>query len=196
MKIKKEAIKLLKHETKRNVLLRFLFVLLIFLGYFSFVSFKYGLDMGLLVTFLTWSFFVFCTPIADAGFLFDFPIRLITKIKMIYSEIFVWLIAILINIYSFLKNPEIYQITHLLKLFQHILENPFPYWGIIFISVMGTFLSVYFGDELMDVVKHIHRKKFHKHKTKRTKILIIFIIFVISILLYSYLIHVLNVNFN
>ena len=32
MKIKKEAIKLLKHETKRNVLLRFLFVLLIFLG--------------------------------------------------------------------------------------------------------------------------------------------------------------------
>src|SRR6056297_2035506 len=89
---------LIKHETKRNVLFRFLFVLILFLAYLIFMNFKYGAKDGFLVTLLTWSFFIFCTPIADAGFLLDFPIRIITGIKMAYTETFVWIIAIAINI--------------------------------------------------------------------------------------------------
>ncbi len=63
-------------------------------------------------------FFVFCTPIADAGVLFDFPFRLITGIKMIFSEIGVWLIALVINFFIFFKNPHIYDKT---IFFQYIL---------------------------------------------------------------------------
>ncbi|MCD6523056.1 MAG: hypothetical protein J7K68_04870, partial [Candidatus Diapherotrites archaeon] len=72
-----EHSKYVSHETKRSALFKFLAVLGIVLIYFSFVSMKYGLDKGLLVGLLTWSFFVFCTPIADAGFLLDFPLRIL-----------------------------------------------------------------------------------------------------------------------
>lgn len=154
------------HETKRNVFLRFLLVLLVIIGYFLFVSFEYGIENGFLITLITWSFFVFCTPIADAGFVIDFPIRLITKIRMFYSEIAVWVFAALINLFAILFYPEVYSLTTITSIFYHIIFNPIPYWLIIILSLLGTFLSVYFGDELIDVIKHKERLKFLKHKDK------------------------------
>jgi len=85
---------------------------------------------------------------------------------MLYSEIIVWIIAISINIYAFFLLPQIYQKTLLLRIFHFILEKPIPFWVIIFISAIGTFLSVYFGDELIDVVSHNERGKHQKHKLK------------------------------
>ena len=174
------------HETKRTVLIRFLLVAGILVLYFIFVSLKYGLYNGFRITLLSWSFFVFCTPIADAGFLLDFPVRLITKIKMIYSEMFVWITAFLINLYSIVFNPIIYEKIEILRLFKYILLHPFPFWAIIVVSAIGTFISIYFGDELINVVRHKHRKKYKKHKNKYTLILILFIIIFI-ILMYRYL---------
>jgi hypothetical protein len=174
------------HKTKRSILIRFLLLVFVFIAYFVFISLKHGLDNGLAVTILTWSFFVLCTPIADAGFLLDFPIRLITKIRMIYSEIVIWGIAFLINIYSLKFNPLIYEKIEILRFFKQILLHPFPFWAIIIISAIGTFMSVYFGDEMVDVVKHKERKKYKKHKNKYLLILILFMIVVI-ILLYVYL---------
>lgn len=191
-KIKKSDYR--NHETKKHLLKRFILVVLIVLLYFVFMSFKYGIEQGILVTILTWTFFVFCTPIADAGFLLDFPLRIITKIKMLYSEIFVWIIAFGINVYMLLFNSEIYKKTALLKLFNHIILNPFPFWIIILLSGIGTFLSVYFGDELIDVVKHSQRKKYKKHKPKFLFVLILFII-VSIILIYFYLLKELGINF-
>ena len=46
-----------KHETKKHILIKFLFILIIFLSYFCFIAFKYGVGQGVLVTALTWSFF-------------------------------------------------------------------------------------------------------------------------------------------
>ena len=113
---------LIKHETKRNILLRFLFVLGIFLVYFIYINFHYEVKESFFVTLLTWSFFMFCTPIADAGLLLDFPIRLITKIRMSLIEIFVWGLALLVNIIALLFKPEIYQTTEILRLFKHIIK--------------------------------------------------------------------------
>jgi len=184
-----------KHETKQHVLLKFSAVVVFVLGYFFFVSYKYGAENGLLVTFLTWSFFVLSTPIADAGFLIDFPVRLITRIKMFYSEIIVWIIAIGINIYALQLRPELYELTDLLKIFKTILVKPFPFWGIIFISAIGTFVSVYFGDELIDKVKHNERKFYHKHKYNYQFIIMIFI-FGISFVLYTFLLQKLGISFS
>ena len=189
----KSILKYFKHETKSEALKRFLLTLAVFVAYFLYVSFKHGAENGLLIAWLTWSFFVLCTPIADAGFLVDFPVRLILKIKMLYSEIFVWAIAISLNIYAFFFAKELYLQTPLLKVFYKILANPYPYWIIILLSGVGTFMSVYFGDELFDVASHKERDKFHKHKHKWL-LVSFFFIFAFTLFLYYELIEALNLS--
>ena len=182
-----------KHETKQHILFKFLGVLFIFAGYLGFIVYKYGLENGIMITALTWSFFVLCTPIADAGFLIDFPLRLITRIKMLYSEIIVWLIAISLNLYAFFQKPEHYEKTELLKLFKHILDEPIPFWTIIIISLIGTFLSIFFGDELFDTASHSERKIHAKHKHNHNFIIMIFVLG-ITLVLYDFLLKKLGVN--
>ncbi len=192
----KEKIKnseLLMHETKRSVLIRYLIVLLIVIAYFVFISFKYGVKNGFLVTLLTWSVFVFCTPVADAGTLVDFPIRLLIHVRMIVSEIFVTLFAAALNIYALTFNPQLYDKTLLLRLFKHILLNPIPFWLIIILSTLGTFLSIYFGDELLDVAKHSEREKFKRHKSKYYTILLLFG-FLLTVFLYDLLLKDLGIH--
>jgi len=195
MKKKEGSFKSYIHfKTRQNVFKRFLIVLFITIVYAIFAMWHYGLKDGILVSFLTWSSFVLCTPIADAGFLLDFPVRILTKIRMIYSEIFVWGVAISLNITTLIINPEIYNTNFLLTLFKTILTHPFPYWIIIFLSAAGTFLSIYFGDELLDVLSHDQREKHKKHKNKHRLIIFLFIIAAI-ILLYFYLLNSLHVRF-
>jgi len=158
------------------------------------MAWKYGVENSFYVTILTWSFFVLCTPIADAGFLLDFPIRMITKLRMLTSEIMVWIIAIGINIYTFLENPVIYEKTKLLLLFRHILENPFPMWAIILISAIGTFISIHFGDELIDTTKNKKRPFYQKHKNKHQLIILIFLA-VIILAFYDFLIKKMGIEF-
>lgn len=182
-----------KHETKQHIFIKFLLVLAIALGYFVFITLQYGVSQGVLVTLISWSFFVLCTPIADAGFLVDFPLRLVTRIRMLFSEMFVWFIAISVNVYALLFNLEIYETTSLLRLFKHILYNPIPFWSIILISCAGTFVSIQFGDELIDKIHHHERAFYHKHKYKYNTLIMVFI-FVGSIILYDILLKQLGVD--
>ena len=62
---------LLEHRPKREGLFKFLLLLAVLAGYFGYLSWEYDLKTGGVVAALTWSFFVLCTPIADAGFLLD-----------------------------------------------------------------------------------------------------------------------------
>jgi len=170
-------------------------VLLVLLGYFGFVALEFGLTDGLLVTALTWSFFVLCTPVADAGFLLDFPLRLVTNIRMFVSEIFVWGIAITLNLYTYFIHPEIYLKTKLLVVFKHILEQPLPFWSIILVSAVGTFMSIQFGDEMYDKVSHQKPTHFNKHKGKYRYVGIV-ILLVIAFSLYTALLKQLGVDFS
>ena len=183
----------LTHETKRSTVIKFVLVLLVISAYFLWMSMEYGPGQGLMITLLTWSFFVFCTPIADAGFLLDFPLRVLAGIKMLYSEAAVWVIAAFINIYVLSFDPQVYGTNFLLTLFRQILLNPVPYWAIIVVSAAGTFLSVYFGDELMDVVAHRDRKKHLAHHGKHLLLMVAFVI--IAIALYGILLQDLGLHF-
>lgn len=183
-----------KHETKQHVLAKFLIILTILLCYFGFMSYRYGFQSGLSVTLITWSFFVLCTPVADAGFLLDFPIRLITNLRMLISEIVVWILAISFNVYAFFFSPDVYEKTQLLQLFKHILEAPIPFWIIIILSCIGTFTSIYFGDELIDTIKHTQRTEYHKHKYNYRLLLMIFI-FIATFVVYDFLLKKLGVAF-
>jgi len=182
-----------KHETKGHVLQKFLLVAGILIAYFIFIAGKYGAAAGFFVTALTWSFFVLCTPIADAGFLIDFPLRLVLNLKMFFTEILVWAIAIFLNFYAFFFAPEIYEKTKILILFRHILAQPFPFFAIILISAIGTFFSVKFGDELLDKMRHSQREIHKKHKYNFRFVVMIFI-FALSLILYDFLLKELGVN--
>ena len=189
----KSLIDFIKCETKKHVFFRYLLLILILIAYLWYTIHQFGAEDGILVTFLTWSFFVFCTPIADAGFLVDFPARLLIKVRMIHSELFVWGVAAVLNVFAILTNPGIYEKTILLQLFHKILTNPFPYWGIIILSAVGTFFSIYFGDELLDVARHKDRVKYRKHINKYRIIVFIFII-VMTLVLYNFLLKSIGVN--
>jgi hypothetical protein len=183
----------LKHETHRHVGLKFGLIVLIFVAYFGFVSFHYGVNKGLLITWLTWSFFVLCTPIADAGFLIDFPVRILFRVRMLTAEVVVWALAIGLNVYAYLGRPDTYEQTKILALFRHILEQPVPFWLIILFSGIGTFLSIKFGDELLDVLRHKDRKYHQEHHWKWKAITMAFV-FAIVLVVYDFLLKRLGID--
>ena len=193
--------KLLKNKVKifssikklfdKHPIIKFGSILILVIVYFLFASRSHGIKDGFLISIITWSFFVLCTPIADGGMLIDFPIRLITGIKMIYSEIVVWIIAGSLNFFVIINNPSIYDKTILLSLFKHIIETPFPYGMIIILSLIGTFLSIYIADDLINPKKQ--KKKYSKFLV-RYKITIFIFLILMVIILYDFLLNKLGVQ--
>lgn len=181
------------HQTKKHSLKRFLIVLTILFVYTSYLVFKFGSE-GIALAMLTWSTFVMATPIPDAGILLDFPLRILTGIRMVFSEMIVWVISISLNLYFLKFNPEVYNKTVITHIFYQILTHPWPDWVIILISLMGTFLALYFGDELLDVIFHHQRKKYRKNKHFYYIIIIVFILFLFYFL-YRYFLSFFNLNF-
>lgn len=168
----------MKHP-QHQVLIKFLLLCLLLFSYFIYLVYQYDLLTGGIAALITWSFFVLCTPVADAGFLLDFPLRLLFGIRMVFSEIVVWAVAITINIVALTYFREFYKTTILTQLIESILTTPIPYWIIIFLSAIGTFLSIRFGDELMDVLHHKDRLFFQSHQFKHELVLFAFFIFVL-----------------
>jgi hypothetical protein len=164
---------------RRQVWVKFGLLLLLLLGYFGYLSWRFDVSTGGVAAILTWSFFVLCTPVADAGFLLDFPLRLIFGIRMVISELAVWAVAGAINITVMMLAPEMYDTTLVTQLLYQVLVTPWPYWAVIVLSAVGTFLSIRFGDELMDVLHHRDRAFFHSHHFKHDIVMFVFFLFVI-----------------
>lgn len=167
---------LFQHEAKVKTTRRFLTVLTILVLYIALLTFKFG-SAGLALGAITWSSLVLATPIADGGLVLDFPLRVLTGIRMIIAEIFVWITAIGINIVFLTVNPAIYHKTLITDTLKNILVHPWPNWIIVVLSCVGTFLSLYFGDELLDIVMLKDRKKYNKHISLYRLIVGIFLIF-------------------
>ncbi len=163
---------------KKQLFYKFFLLCLLLLGYFVYLSIEYDFVTGGFASILTWSFFVLCTPIADAGFLLDFPLRLLFGIRMLVSEIVVWALAISINIVALMYFAEYYETTKLTKILYVVLTNPYPYWSVIILSGVGTFLSIQFADELMDVIHHKDRGFFHRKSYMHEIIIIVFFILI------------------
>lgn len=164
---------------RKQVYIKFLLLIGLMIAYFSYLSFEYGIATGGLASLLSWSFFVLCTPIADAGFLLDFPLRILFGIRMFISELVVWAVAIMVNLLALQFAPHVYETTLLTSLLHEIILTPYPYWGVVILSGIGTFLSIRFGDELMDVLHHHDRAFFHSHHFKHELILFVFFLVVI-----------------
>ncbi|MFH1770978.1 MAG: hypothetical protein ABH828_05495 [archaeon] len=156
---------------------------------------NFGAKEGFYVSIMTWSFFVLCTPVASAGILLDLPIKIFTGIKMLYSEIAVWIIAIIINIITMMFHPEVYSTTIILSIFHKILSNMFPYGIIIVFAAIGTFLSIVFGDEIIDVAYEQKKTRLHhqRHKHKHYFVVLIFL-FILILIIFDFLLNSLGVS--
>jgi hypothetical protein len=166
---------------QRQVWIKFALLCALLVFYVAYLTYHYNFRTGGIAALLTWSFFVLCTPVADAGLLLDFPLRLIFGIRMIVSELAVWALAILVNIAALLYGAGYYETTLVTQIMYQIITTPYPYWGIVFLSAAGTFLSIHFGDELMDVLHHRDRDFFHSHHFKYELILGLFFVAIIFI---------------
>ncbi len=180
-------------QTHRESLWRFAALVVLLVGYFGYMSWKFDASTGALLAVLSWSFFVLCTPIADGGFVVAFPIRVLFGVRMMVTQIVVWFLAVGINVAAVLLVPDAYQDTALTKLFYTILTTPWPYWSILLISVAGTLLSIWFGDEMIDVTTHAARQKQHRHGFKH-RILIVAGFGVLTVLAYYQLLSGLGVT--
>ena len=194
LKIDKNSIKLhKKNETHRESFFKFLTLIIIVIAYFLYMSWKFDASTGIGVSILTWSFFVLCTPVADGGFILAFPIRLLFRIKMSITQAILWFVAIGLNVFYMSTSPDSYDLTFITRLLKHILSEPYPYWSILIISAMGTFLSIYFGDEMMDVTSHKDREAHHRHGVKYRS-LIVLGLGILTVVAYYYLLSSLNVT--
>lgn len=70
-----------------QIVIKFVILSGILIGYLGCLSYEYGTDTGGISVLLTWIFFVLCTPVADVGFLLNFPLWLLFGIRMMASEI-------------------------------------------------------------------------------------------------------------
>lgn len=179
-------------QTHRESLWRFLGLIGILVAYFAYMSWKFDAATGAWLAILSWSFFVLCTPVADGGFVIAFPVRLLFGTRMLVTQIIVWIVAVGINIAALWMAPQSYHDTALTRLLETILINPWPYWSILLISAAGTALSIWFGDEMMDVTSHAERKKHHQHGFKHKMILVLGL-GILTILAYYQLLSDLNI---
>ena len=181
------------HQTHKESLWRFLALLAFLLGYFLYMSWKFDAATGAWLAALSWSFFVLCTPVADGGFIIAFPVRILLGARMLVTQIIVWFIAIGVNLLALNIAPDSYDGTALTRLLKTILTTPWPYWSILGISVLGTALSIWFADEMIDVAAHKDRAKHHKHSFKH-KALIILGLGLLTVLAYYHLLSDLGVT--
>ncbi len=84
---------------------------------------------------------LFCAVHAHCrcGFFVRFPLRLLFGIRIVVSETFVWAIAISINVFALIYFRGFYETTFITQLMQGILTTPYPYWSVIFLSLIGFF---------------------------------------------------------
>ena len=111
------------------------------------------------------------------------------------TEILVWGIAIGLNAITIWTYPELYQTTFLTDILYKILTNPFPYWSIVILCGLGTFLSIHFGDEVYNsVAGHNPEIDPHKQKNTRRKLILSVVLFGIIFGLYILLLRGLDIR--
>ena len=131
--------------------LRIVFSFVLF-GLFLFYLVSYhGLLIGTHLTLLIWSLYILTIPGGHGQYLIGLPVYSLTE-KTIYSEPFLWCMAVVLNIFTFSLNPQIYNKTLFTYFFYQILATPNPHWIILLISALGTcyntiFKLSYFGNK-------------------------------------------------
>ena len=78
----------LKHQTHFETAAKFMLLVGMLVLYLFYLIYRYDVSTGCVTLALTWSFFVLCTPIADAGFLLEsvFTIKSTYELKSLNEQ--------------------------------------------------------------------------------------------------------------
>ena len=167
-------------------ILKFIGLLLIF----SFLTFMFWMDYdyksSIQIVALCWSLYILCFPANHGAIFLGVPFELITNIPLYYPELIMWPAAILLNIYTYFTNPQIYFASLPTHLLFRIITTPWPYWMIIFICSLGTFYKFFVG------IKNFRNEKI-KHYIVRTFIICLGI-FTLLVLSYKEFIIIFNIR--
>ncbi|MFH1831241.1 MAG: hypothetical protein ABH827_00415 [bacterium] len=133
----------MKSKKLKNGLLfyRYLFSFGLFFSTLIYLIISFGLGKGFYLMLLSWSLYILCLPAAHGQLLIGYPVYALFRVSF-YIEAYLWLIAVLFNLYTYFCVPGAYMSfapTHLLF---RIISAPNPYWLIIAISALGTFYNV------------------------------------------------------
>lgn len=104
----------------------------------------HGLGYGILCTMLLWSLYVLCIPGSHGKILISIPCRLLLNTTP-STEPYLWSIMVIINIFSFIFVPDVYQLTLPTQLLYVILITPYPCWATFFTAFPGTFYRSLIG---------------------------------------------------
>jgi hypothetical protein len=117
-----------------------------FLSFFALISLNLmwhsGFKMGVLLGFLTWSFYVLCIPLSNNAIITTSVLNLFTSNAVRYAKFIPWIVAIFLNIIICIFVPYAYLMSATTFLLYRILSNPWPYWIILITSSLGGIYSV------------------------------------------------------
>lgn len=113
----------------------------LFSAWISYLVTLHGTFDGVLLAFLTWSFFVLCTPIILEGFLVSFVHGLFRGGQLYDVSIFAWVISVLLNFFTYNFYADVYQKTLITNFLHIVISRPFPERFILILCALGTFYA-------------------------------------------------------
>lgn len=133
--------------------LRELPFLVVFAFYAAIMILEYGTKIGLHLATLSLSFFILCTPMASVFYFFHLLPFAIREPISFLRLIFVWLLLLVVNIFSIYLKPSIYSATLLTRLTYAGLANK-PINFILLVYSLG-FLTLHWM-----ITKYFKRKTY------------------------------------
>jgi hypothetical protein len=148
-----------QNASKTSGFNKFVSVLIIVILYAAYVMHKYGLSNGVEITLLTWCFFVFGTPVADAGGLVAFPVRVFTNNPMYNTQLWVYLVATVITGYYAVFHKDKFAFTVVGRILYKMVTQPLSLYGVIIVvSLVGTLISAYLEDSVYSYLVYRENK--------------------------------------
>jgi hypothetical protein len=133
--------KVTKFQLTRFFLYTFFIFFLMFIFWAKFGAVKPAIQTVL----LAWSMFVLCIPYSHGRVILGVPYKIITGRVAAYPEVVMWLLAVILNIISYISIPNVYFYTTFNHMLYRIITTPWPYWLLIFVCALGTFYKFFVG---------------------------------------------------
>lgn len=149
-------------KIRKQEIINFSILLFLFILFTLFLISFHGYKQGIQIAFLAWSFYILCVPAKHGRFLIGLPYKIITGKNLLHQELFIWIGALTLNIFTFFVLPLSYfkqTFTHLLY---RIISTPWPYWLIIFTAALSTLYPSLIAKQKVTIQtpKHFFIRKF------------------------------------
>ncbi len=126
-------------------LLFFSLVLLFFSAYAFYQIIRHGLELGLFISFLSWTVYILCVPAAHGRLLVGSAFKMLTR-QSFFPEPYVWALAVAVNIMTIIFAPQIYTHTLMTYIFYRSVFIP-HYWIIFLLGAIGTWYRSIIGSD-------------------------------------------------